>query len=104
MEITANQSLDLTGAIINAGNYLNLSSTNHYAGSQGAQVTFPFADISLGSTNGQMSISNLVAPYLTRWNGRLPAVPAGDPGLERHLDQRDNLRHQRCRYQFFSDH
>ena len=69
IEITANQTLDLTSSIINAGNYLNLSSPNDYRGSQGAQVVFPFADINLGSTNGQMSISNLVAPYLTRWNG-----------------------------------
>ena len=72
-EIIASQSLDLTGAIINAGNYLNLASTNHYAGSQGAQVTFPFADINLGSTNGQMSISNLVSPYLTRFSGPIQA-------------------------------
>jgi hypothetical protein len=73
VEITAGQSLNLTEATINAGNYLNLSSTNHYAGSQLAQVTFPFADISLGSTNGQMSISNLVPPYLTRFDGTIEA-------------------------------
>jgi hypothetical protein len=73
IEITANKSLDLTGSIVNAGNYLNLSSTNHYAGSQGAQVTFPFADITLGSTNGQMTISNLVPAYLTRFNGPIQA-------------------------------
>jgi hypothetical protein len=74
--ITANQSLDLTGSIINAGNYLNLASTNHYAGSQGAQITFPFADINLGSTNGQMTISNLVPAYLTRFNGPILAWSA----------------------------
>lgn len=73
VEITANQTLDMTGAIIDAGNYLNLTSPNDYRGSQGAQITFPFADINLGSSNGQMVISNLVPPYLARWSGQIQA-------------------------------
>ncbi len=71
VEISASQTLDMTGAIIDAGNYLNLTSTNDYRGSQGAQITFPFADINLGSSNGQMVISNLVPAYLPRWSGQI---------------------------------
>lgn len=73
LEITANQSLDLTGAIIDAGNFLNLNSPNDYKGSQGAQIIFPYADINLGSSNGQMTISNLVVPFVGRFNGPIQA-------------------------------
>jgi hypothetical protein len=76
MEITAAQSLNMAGTIIDAGNYLNLTSTNDYRGSQGAQIIFPFADINLGSSNGQMVISNLVLPYVTRFNGPIDAWTA----------------------------
>jgi hypothetical protein len=76
MEITAAQSLNMAGTIIDAGNYLNLTSTNDYKGSQGAQIIFPFADINLGSSNGQMVISNLVLPYVTRFNGPIWAWTA----------------------------
>jgi hypothetical protein len=68
-EITANQTLDLTLAKITAGNYLNITATNHYAGSAGAQTEFPYADFTLASTNGQLSISNLVAPFDPHING-----------------------------------
>ena len=73
VQITANQSLDLTGSIIEAGNYLNLTSPNDYRGSQGAQISFPVADFNLGTSNGQMTISNLVVPYLTRFSGDIEA-------------------------------
>lgn len=76
MEITAGNSLNMTGTIIDAGNYLNLTSTNDYRGSQGAQIIFPFADINLGSSNGQMVISNLVLPFVTRFSGPIWAWTA----------------------------
>jgi hypothetical protein len=76
MEITANRSLNMAGTIIDAGNYLNLSSTNDFRGSQGAQIIFPYADINLGSSNGQMVISNLVAPFTARFNGPIFAWTA----------------------------
>jgi hypothetical protein len=76
VKITANNSLNMTSASISAGNYLSLSSTNHYVGSQGAHITFPYADIALGSTNGQLTVSNLVVPYLPRLTGTINCYSA----------------------------
>ena len=74
--ISASQSLNLAETTINAGNYMTLSSTNHYMGSQGAAILFPYADISLGSSNGQMAITNLVAPYVPRFSGPIECYSA----------------------------
>jgi hypothetical protein len=76
VQITANTSLNLTSAVIPAGNYLGLTATNHFVGSQGAQITFPYADINLGSTNGQLTITNLVAPFLPNLNGPISCYTA----------------------------
>ncbi len=69
IEITADQSLDLTRAHITGPNYLNVTSTNHFVGAANAQIVFPFASFNLGSTNGQLTITNLVAPFITRVTG-----------------------------------
>ena len=60
--INADKYLDLTRTMISGPNYLNLVSTNHFVGCTNAQISSPFMDINLGTTNGQMGISNLVAP------------------------------------------
>ena len=74
--INADNYLDLTRTTINGPNYLSLTSTNEFVGSTNAQISSPNMDINLGTTNGQMSISNLVAPYLPRFNGSIDAYSA----------------------------
>lgn len=74
--INADKYLDLTRATLSGPNYLNLVSTNHFVGCTNAQITSPFMDINLGSTNGQMGISNLVAPYIPRLNGPIDMYSA----------------------------
>jgi len=67
--INADRVLDLTRAKITGPNYMNLVATNHYVGSTNAQISSPYMDINLGSTNGQINITNLVAPLIPRING-----------------------------------
>jgi hypothetical protein len=76
LQITADQYLDLTGATISSGNYLGLTATNHYAGSAQANIDFPFADINLGTTNGQLAITNLVQPSIPRFTGPIDCYSA----------------------------
>ena len=74
--INADKYLNLTRTKINGPNYLRLVSTNHFAGSANAQITSPNMDINLGSTNGQLNITNVVAPYLPRYVGTVDAYSA----------------------------
>jgi hypothetical protein len=74
--INADKYLDLTRTILSGPNYLNLVSTNHFVGCTNAQISSPFMDINLGTTNGQMGISNLVAPYIPRLNGPIDMYSA----------------------------
>ena len=76
IEINATNVLDLTGATITGPNYLRLNSTNHFVGTTNAQIVYPFADINLGSTNGQLTVTNLVAPYIPRYSGPIDAYSA----------------------------
>ena len=73
IEITANQVLNMANSRIDGVNYLSLTATNHFAGSPGAQVVVPNSDINLGSTNGSMSISNLLSPVVPVLNGTVEA-------------------------------
>lgn len=76
IQITADQALDLTRAHITSPNYLLLSAPNHFVGSSNADIAFPFGDINLGTTNGQLVITNLVTPFLTRITGTVDAWSA----------------------------
>ena len=67
--ITADQYLDFTSATVDAGNYLGVTATNHFQGSDQAQIIFPAADFNLGTTNGQLTITNLVPPSISRFTG-----------------------------------
>ena len=62
IEITANKSLDLTRTRISALAYTLLSATNHLLGYSNALILSPNMDLLLRSTNGGLSISNLVVP------------------------------------------
>jgi hypothetical protein len=64
IEITANEALDLTGSQISSLNYLLLKSPKQYLGNNGGQILAPNADLVLGSTNGSLALTNLMAPNL----------------------------------------
>ena len=69
IEITADSVLNLAKAHIDGANYLSLTATNHFAGSAGARIVVPNYDINLASTNGTLSISNLLAPSMPVFSG-----------------------------------
>ena len=74
--INADNYLNMSRTKISGPNYLRLTSTNHFAGSPNAQIASPNMDINLGTTNGQLNITNLVAPYLPRYVGTIDAYSA----------------------------
>jgi hypothetical protein len=69
IQIAATNWLDLTRATVTGANYLNLYAPTHFVGSGGAEIIVPNMDINVGSTNGTLSISNLVAPEVPRFTG-----------------------------------
>jgi hypothetical protein len=71
--ITANNHLDLTDAIIGGENYLSLTATNQFDGSGGAQIASPYSDLNLGSTNGFMTVTNLLQSGIPIWSGNIQA-------------------------------
>jgi hypothetical protein len=76
IQISASRTLNLTGAQLAGPDYLSLKSTNQFDGNVGVSISAPFSDISLGVTNGFLSISNLVRPLLPRWSGTIQAFTA----------------------------
>ena len=64
VEINAFTTLDLTETRITALAYLLLKATNHFKGSAGAYIQSPNLDVLLRSTNGVLSSTNLVLPYI----------------------------------------
>jgi hypothetical protein len=71
--LTASNELNLTSATIAGANYLSLICTNQFDGSAGASISAPFADISLGVTNGFMTVSNLLLADIPNWSGPIQA-------------------------------
>ncbi len=69
IEITADQQLNLTRTRIDGLNYLSLKSTNQFIGSPNANITSPYSDLNLASTNGSLSISNVLRPFVPRFSG-----------------------------------
>jgi hypothetical protein len=74
--LNADKYLDLTGSTISGDNYLSLTATNHFKGSAGASISAPFMDFNLGSTNGLLSVSNLISPYFTTIIGNIGVYSA----------------------------
>ena len=64
IEISANQCLNLTNTRIASANYVKLNAPHHFAGASGAQMLTPYADLTLASTNGLLTCTNLIAPYV----------------------------------------
>jgi hypothetical protein len=71
IQITAGSDLDLTLANISGVNYMALTSTNQFEGNEGASIVSPFSDINLGVTNGYLTVSNLLAPFIPVWAGEV---------------------------------
>ena len=71
IEIVADEVLDLTRAKIAGLNYTRIRATNHFASSAFAEITSPYSDISLSSTNGSLAITNLLAPTIARAQGEI---------------------------------
>lgn len=64
IELTADKNLMLPQAQISGSSYLLMKATNHFGGSDGAQISAPFADIYLRSTNGMLNLTNVLVPSL----------------------------------------
>ena len=64
IDLIANKQLDLTRAQITSVNSVVLRATNHFVGSDGARIASPYVDINLRSTNGLMTITNLIEPVI----------------------------------------
>ena len=71
IEITADSILDLEGARIAGLNYMRLRATNHVTSVDGAKISVPYSDISLGTTNGKLTITNLLFPVVQRFTGQV---------------------------------
>jgi hypothetical protein len=70
-EIIVDGVLNMTHANIAGLNYLRLRATNHFAGSEQAQIVSPFSDIALATTNGMLAITNLLSPTVPRFTGEV---------------------------------
>ena len=71
IEIVADKVLDLTRTRIDGESYLRLATPNHFAGSTNAEIISPFSDIDLATTNGSMTIANLLTPTVPRMAGTI---------------------------------
>jgi len=76
IDISADSVMDLSGARIVGLNYMSLKSTNHVTSVSGAKISVPFSDISLGTTNGQLSLTNLLYPVVQRFTGEVDLYSA----------------------------
>jgi len=71
IEISAENTLDLTYTRIAGLNYLSLKATNHVINTAGASITVPFSDMSLATTNGLLAVTNLIYPTVQRFTGTI---------------------------------
>jgi hypothetical protein len=71
--LTAAKDLSLTLASVSGMNYLQLNSTNQFDYDGQSEFGSPYSDIYLGSTNGSMTITNLIQSTLPIWSGNLQA-------------------------------
>jgi hypothetical protein len=69
VEIFASRTLNLERSRIGADNFMILSCTNHYLGSPGAQISSPIIELNLATTNGFLTVSNLITPSMPRPEG-----------------------------------
>ena len=75
IQLRASHSLSLANARITGPNYLRLDSPVQFNGNSNAVVAAPYSDVYLGSTNGSLTLSNLLVPQLPAWTG-VPGAPS----------------------------
>ncbi|MGO8765204.1 MAG: hypothetical protein ACLQSR_08740 [Limisphaerales bacterium] len=71
LQINASRELTMNWANITQPNYLSLVSTNQFNGSIGASIAAPYSDVDLGVTNGFLTVSNLLEPYVPVLSGTI---------------------------------
>jgi hypothetical protein len=76
IELSADRNLNLEQARISSLNYLALNATNQFVSSRRAQVSSPYADLNLRTTNGLLSITNVLAPFVVKPEGTLSCYSA----------------------------
>ena len=74
--LTADKYMNLSHAHISSLNYLSLKATNHFAGAEQAKISAPYCDINLRSTNGLLTITNLLTPTLAHPEGFIDCYSA----------------------------
>lgn len=73
VEISASSYLTLSNAQITGASYLNVQATNVFAGSGGALIQTPYADLNLGTTNGTLYLTNTMSASIPSWGGEIQA-------------------------------
>jgi len=73
VEVTASNELNLSLSTIAGMNYLRLNSPNQYDNDGNSRIQAPYSDSYLGSTNGNLVITNLLGAFLPAWSGRIQA-------------------------------
>jgi len=76
IQISADSNLDLSLSQISGQNYLSLRAPVQFNGSAGAHIFSPYSDINLGVTNGFLTLTNLMEPFVPVWNGSVQAWSA----------------------------
>ena len=69
IELTATNYLTMKDSLVSCLNFLRLTATNQFGGSEGAKISSPYSEFNLRSTNGLLSITNLTVPTLSRDEG-----------------------------------
>ena len=69
IELNGFGALNLQLAHLTAQNYISLNATNQFVGSGGAQISAPYSDMNLRSTNGMLAITNLLRPTVIQPEG-----------------------------------
>lgn len=73
VQISADNYLSLSNAEIDGASYISLQAARGFAGSGGATIQTPYADLNLGKTNGILILSNTIAATIPAWGGTIQA-------------------------------
>ena len=72
VQVKALDSLALQDTTAKGLSYLQLNAPN-FLGNSNSYIAAPYADLNLGVTNGSLSISNLLTPFVPGWSGQIGA-------------------------------
>lgn len=76
VEITADNSLDMTLVQITGPTYMSLRATNQFNGSAGAYIQTPYADLNLANHDPVFYLTNVMQSYIPQWSGLVQAYNA----------------------------